>query len=212
MWLRAKETEMSFINKRQWKSVIAKSARTVSGFFLCVAFIAGCADKPTYQVDYDQEFPFAGYQTYRWYDDDHNTTESQYRRYNSSDKRVRNIANQELIQRGFREAAPTQADFWVNYHVTKRQTQKVTGQEQGMHGGVAAGTYGRSVSVGYSSGPSVKTYEDGTAMFDVIDIKTGRIVWRGVAEGRLKNNMSKADREQLTITVVHELLTQFPPK
>ena len=203
---------MSFINKRQWKSVIAKSARTVSGFFLCGVFIAGCADKPTYQVDYDQEFPFAGYQTYRWYDDDHNTTESQYRRYNSSDKRVRNIANQELIQRGFSEAAPGQADFWVNYHVTKRQTQKVTGQEQGMHGGVAAGTYGRSVSVGYSSGPSVKTYEDGTAMFDVIDIKTGRIVWRGVAEGRLKNNMSKADREQLTITVVHELLTQFPPK
>ena len=203
---------MSFINKRQWKSVIAKSARTVSGFFLCGVFIAGCADKPTYQVDYDQEFPFAGYQTYRWYDDDHNTTESQYRRYNSSDKRVRNIANQELIQRGFREAAPGQADFWVNYHVTKRQTQKVTGQEQGMHGGVAAGTYGRSVSVGYSSGPSVKTYEDGTAMFDVIDIKTGRIVWRGVAEGRLKNNMTKADREQLTITVVHELLKQFPPK
>ena len=49
-------------------------------------------------------------------------------------------------------------------------------------------------------------------MFDVIDIKTGRIVWRGVAEGRLKNNMTKADREQLTITVVHELLKQFPPK
>jgi hypothetical protein len=24
--------------------------------------------------------------------------------------------------------------------------------------------------------------------------------------------MSKADREQLTITVVHELLKQFPPK
>jgi len=32
-----------------------------------------------------------------------------------------------------------------------------------------------------------------------------------VAEGRLKNNMSKAEREQLTITVIHELLKQFPP-
>ena len=52
---------------------------------------------------------------------------------------------------------------------------------------------------------------DGKAVFDVIDIRTGKIVWRGVAEGRLKNNMSKADREQLTITVVHELLKQFPP-
>ncbi len=57
----------------------------------------------------------------------------------------------------------------------------------------------------------MKTYEDGTAVFDVIDIRSGKIVWRGVAEGRLKNKMSKADKEQLTITVVHELLKQFPP-
>ena len=136
---------------------------------------------------------------------------SQYRRRNSRDQRVRNTAKQKLVQRGFREAPRDAADFWVNYHVTKRQTQRVSGQEQGMHGGVGVGTYGKSVSVGYSSGPSVRTYEDGTAVFDVIDIRSGKIVWRGVAEGRLKNKMSKADKEQLTITVVHELLNQFPP-
>ena len=113
------------------------------------------------------------------------------------------------MQRGFKEGARGQSDFWVNYHVTKRQTQKISGQEQRMHGGVAAGTYGRSVSIGYSAGQYVKTHEDGTAVFDVIDIRTGKIVWRGVVEGRLKNNMSKAHREQLTITVVHELLKQF---
>ena len=191
---------------------VKKAFVAMGAALACLALFAGCADKPTYDVDYDQSFPFAEYKTYRWYDDDHNSRESQYRRYNSSDQRVRNTADQELMQRGLRQGARGQADFWVNYHVTKRQTQKISGQEQGMHGGVAAGTYGRSVSVGYSSGQSVKTYEDGTAMFDVIDIKTGRIVWRGVAEGRLKNNMSKADREQLTITVVHELLKKFPPQ
>ena len=191
---------------------VKKASVVTGGLLACLTLLSGCADKPTYDVDYDQSFAFSEFQTYRWYDDDHNTRESQYRRYNSSDQRVRNTADQELMQRGFRQGARGQADFWVNYHVTKRQTQKVSGQQQGMHGGVAAGTYGRSVSVGYSSGQSVKTYEDGTAMFDVIDIKTGRIVWRGVAEGRLKNNMTKADREQLTITVVHELLKQFPPQ
>ena len=191
---------------------VKKAFVAMGGALACLALLAGCADKPTYDVDYDQSFPFAEYKTYRWYDDDHNSRESQYRRHNSSDQRVRNTADQELMQRGLRQGARGQADFWVNYHVTKRQTQKISGQEQGMNGGVAAGTYGRSVSVGYSSGQSVKTYEDGTAMFDVIDIKTGRIVWRGVAEGRLKNNMTKADREQLTITVVHELLEKFPPQ
>lgn len=191
---------------------VKKTFVVIGGVFAFLTLFTGCADKPTYGVNYDQSFPFAAFKTYRWYEDDHNTRESQYRRYNSSDQRVRNTADQALMQRGFRQGARGQADFWVNYHVTKRQTQRVSGQEQGMYGGVAGGTYGRSVSVGYSSGQSVKTYEDGTAMFDVIDIKTGRIVWRGVAEGRLKNNMSKADREQLTITVVHELLKQFPPK
>ena len=190
---------------------VKKASVVTGGLLACLTLLSGCADKPTYDVDYDQSFAFSEFQTYRWYDDDHNTRESQYRRYNSSDQRVRNTADQELMQRGFNQGARGQADFWVNYHVTKRQTQKISGQEQGMHGGVSGGTYGRSVSIGYSSGQSVKTYEDGTAMFDVIDIKTGRIVWRGVAEGRLKNNMSKADREQLTITVVHELLKQFPP-
>ena len=192
-------------------SKVRREAAALIMLVVCSVLAVGCADKPTYDIDYDQTFPFAGYQTYRWYDDDHNSRESQYRRRNSSDQRVRNTANQELMQRGFREAPRGAADFWVNYHVTKRQTQRVSGQEQGMHGGVGVGTYGKSVSVGYSSGPSVKTYEDGTAVFDVIDIRSGKIVWRGVAEGRLKNKMSKADKEQLTITVVHELLKQFPP-
>lgn len=202
--MRRKEREI-------WLKKFVRAGRMITaGVFACL-LLSACADKPTYDVDYDQSFPFAGYKTYRWYDDDHATRESQYRRRNSSDQRVRNTANQELMQRGYKESLSGRADFWVNYHVTKRQTQKITGQEQGMHGGVGVGTYGKSVSVGYSSGPSVKTYEDGTAVFDVIDINTGKIVWRGVAEGRLKNNMSKAEREQLTITVIHELLKQFPP-
>ncbi len=179
--------------------------------WLLVALV-GCADKPTYEIDYDQSFGFTQYQSYRWYDDDHASRESQYRRQNSSDQQVRSVANKELMMRGFREATRGNADFWVNYHVTKRQTQKITGQEQGMHGGVGVSNYGKSVSVGYSSGPSVKTYEDGTAVFDVIDIRTSKIVWRGVAEGRLKNKMSYADKQELRVTVLHELLSAFPPQ
>ena len=189
----------------------ANSLLRCAGLALAVA-VAGCADKPTYEIDYDQNFTFTQYQGYRWYDDDHASREGQYRRQNSSDQRVRSAANAELMMRGFREVARDKADFWVNCHVTKRQTQKITGQEQGMHGGVGVSNYGKSVSVGYSSGPSVKTYEDGTAVFDVIDIRTSKIVWRGVAEGRLKNKMSSADKQELRVTVLHELLSAFPPQ
>ena len=32
-------------------------------------------------------------------------------------------------ERGFNQGARGQAGFWVNYHVTKRQIQKISGQE-----------------------------------------------------------------------------------
>ena len=81
-----------------------------------------------------------------------------------------------------------------------------------MHGGVGVSNYGKSVSGGYSSGPSVKTYEGGTAVFDKIDIRTNKIVWRGVTEVRLKNKMSYADKQELRATIFHELLSAFPPQ
>ena len=85
-----------------------------------VVALAGCADKPTYEIDYDQNFTFTQYQSYRWYDDDHASRESQYRRQNSSDQRVPSVANGALVARGFRELTRGNADFCVNYHVTKR--------------------------------------------------------------------------------------------
>ncbi len=107
---------------------LKKAFVAMGGALACLALLAGCADKPTYDVDYDQSFPFSEFKTYRWYDDDHNSRESEYRRHNSSDQRVRNTADQELMQRGLRQGARGQADFWVNYHVTKRQTQKSVGK------------------------------------------------------------------------------------
>ena len=92
--------------KPRWQS-LSSTLRMMVLMTLAGGLIVGCADKPTYEVDFDQSFPFAQYKTYRWYDDDHNSRESQYRRYNSSDQRVRNTASQELMQRGFRECPRT---------------------------------------------------------------------------------------------------------
>jgi hypothetical protein len=32
---------------------------------VCLALLAGCSDKPTYEADYDQNFPFGQLKTYR---------------------------------------------------------------------------------------------------------------------------------------------------
>lgn len=220
------------------RSSIGESAlRTNLRLMLCITLaltLIGCASEPTYEFDYDEYYAFSDQQTYRWYDDDFPSQANPYRRYNSSDKRIRNKVDQGMMQRGFKEAPKGNADLWVNYYVHKKQTQSVStsqngvsgsmstgtfgsgvtvsGQQDGAFGSVSKGSRGSAVSVGYSSGSSTKTYEDGTAILDIIDIRTNRTVWRGVAKGRLKQGMSQGDRTKLTIEIVNELLNDFPPR
>ena len=52
---------------------VKKASVVTGGLLACLTLLSGCADKPTYDVDYDQSFAFSEFQTYRWYDDDHNT-------------------------------------------------------------------------------------------------------------------------------------------
>jgi len=188
----------------------------MSRFGLTVLMLVGlvaCASKPTYEFDYDRNFDFSAFKTYHWYDDMVHTRESEYRKFNASDKRIREVVGRELARHNLRESTTQQSDFWINYNVSKQRQQIIhtTGYDQGMHGSVSGGTYGRGVSVGYSSGPSVREYDEGTAILDIIDAKTQKIVWRGIAEGRLKDHPSMSERYNATMAIASELLADFPP-
>lgn len=182
-------------------------------FIVVVGMISACASKPTYELDYDRDFDFSNFKTYRWYDDVVHSRESQYRKFNSSDKRIREVVSKELAVHNLRESKDEGADFWINYTVSKQRQQIIhsTGYDKGMHGGVSAGSYGNSVMVGYSSGPSVREYDEGTAILDVIDASTQKIVWRGIAEGRLKDHQTMSERYKATTAVASELLGDFHP-
>lgn len=180
---------------------------------LSLALLASCASKPTYEYDYDDNFDFSGFKTYRWYDDMVHSRVADYRQYNSSDSRVREAVSRELRLKGIVESTSKQADFWVNYTVSKEEHMRVTnpGDQGGMYGGVGAGTYGRGASIGYSTGSTVRVYKDGTGILDVIDVQSRNIVWRGVAEGRLKNDSTASDKRRATAEVIGALLMDFPP-
>lgn len=176
--------------------------------------LAACSTQPTYIIDHADDVDFARYHSYRWYDDVHGSKQAEYRQYNSSDKRVRTYVDRELGRKGFRESHSTAADFLVNYSISRQDHTRIdnfSGYPAGLHGGVGVGTYGAGVSVGYSSGPSVKTYREGTVVLDVIDTGSGKIVWRGIAEGRLKQSLSQKDKNRIAAEVSRELLADFPP-
>ena len=48
--------------KPRWQS-LSVALRMMVVMALAAGLIVGCADKPTYEVDFDQSFPFAQYKT-----------------------------------------------------------------------------------------------------------------------------------------------------
>jgi hypothetical protein len=178
--------------------------------------LAGCSNQPSFTVDYADDADFSSFRSYRWYDDIHGSELADYRQYNSSDKRVRTYVDRELKAHGLRESTTERADVWVNYHISKEQQMRIDSFSRyptaGMHGGVGVGTYGSAVSLGYSSGPSVRTYKEGTVVLDIIDARSSKIIWRGIAEGRLKEHLSISDKNRVASEVAAELLADFPPR
>lgn len=183
---------------------------------LVLLLVAACSNQPSYDIDYAQATDFSRYHTYRWYDDTHASRAADYRQYNSSDQRVRTYVDRELRQKSFREVDSGQADFWVNYSISKQDRMKIENfggySGTGMHGGVGVGTYGTGVSIGYSSGPSVKHYKEGTVVLDMIDATSQKIVWRGIAEGRMKTSLTQKDKNRIASEVAREMLADFPPE
>ena len=192
-----------------------KHLRAASAALFCLLLLGGCSNQPSYLIDHDEYTDFSRYKTYRWYDDAHDSKLADYRQYNASDKRVRAYVDRELKLKGFTESTTGSADFWVNYNISKEDHMKIDNfsnyPSAGMHGAASVGTYGSGVAIGYSSGPSVKHYKEGTVVLDIIDTGTNKIVWRGIAEGRLKSSLTQKDKNRIASQVSRELLGEFPP-
>ncbi len=183
---------------------------------LALTLLGACSSHPTYVVDHDESVDFSGLKTYRWYDDVHSSREAEYRHYNGSDKRIRTYVDREMKIRGLTEARSGQGDFWVNYNVSRQSKMRVNDispySSAGMHGGASVGTYGTSVGIGYSSGPSVREYKEGTFVLDIIDVNSKQVVWRGIAEASLPKSMHQSDRNKLASEVSRDILKDFPPR
>jgi len=188
--------------------------KNLAWVLVVIALLSACSNQPTYVIDHNEKIDFSTFKTYRWYDDVHSSQAAEYRQYNSSDKRVRHYVDRELEKKGFKETHSGTPDFLFNYHISKKEQMKIenfSGYPQGMHGGVGVGNYGSAVGIGYSSGPSVKVYKEGTVVFDIFDTRSDKLVWRGIAEGRMKNSLSHNDRDRIASVLTGELLADFPP-
>jgi len=71
----------------------------------------------------------------------------------------------------------------------------------------------RRTGYGYGFENNVRTdhFQEGTFILDMVDAKTNKLVWRGIAEGVLEEYPTPEKLEKNAKDTVQKLLTKYPP-
>jgi hypothetical protein len=49
-------------------------------------------------------------------------------------------------------------------------------------------------------------------LIDIIDAASDKVVWRSTAAGMVDPDLSSAERDERTRTIVHKMFSHFPPQ
>jgi len=174
---------------------------------MIIALLAACASSPNIQTDYDRSVDFSQYKTYGYY----------------NPMGIENPNYSSLLGQMFREAIDTQMtsrgyvksnnpDLLFNVSARLEDKTKVTTMTNpGMYGGYygyRGGMYAPWGGYGYGTSTQVSQYTEGTINVDMVDPKLKRMLWEGVAIGRVKDQ--NKNLRQDVMTGVAEMFEGYP--
>jgi hypothetical protein len=177
------------------------------GMALCAAvMLAGCAANrgPSTRIDYDRAVDFSVYRTFG-FPKETGTDRGGYSTLVTS--YFKNAITTAMEARGYKYA-PENPDLLVNFFMnTRERTELRPGIDPSM------GYYGYRYGL-YSPWPRYDddrtvTYKIGTINVDVVDAEKKQLVWEGVSEGRVTEEMM-ANPKVTVNAVVTELMRQYP--
>ena len=145
-------------------------------------------------------------QTYAWLPP--NEAEPADQRVNDRgiDARIRAATGQELQAKGYRpvEAEP---DFLLNYRLSSSPSDAIGAGRRGYRG------HGEGIWGGWVGIDTVyDTHDVGTLYLAVIDARTRRMVWVGLAQARLLPHVSYEKRVERVDAAVQKILAGFPKR
>jgi hypothetical protein len=161
-----------------------------------VGTLLGCA--PVRVNSYSERAAdFSRYQTYTWSPVSHGATGDPRLDDNRFfHERVMADADAGLAARGYRKVATGESDLVVHYHASVTQEIDLA---------AADAAYCET----NDCRPHV--YEAGTLLFDLVDARTNRIVWRGWAEGSVEGMIDDQDvMERRVDEAVTRILERLP--
>ena len=157
--------------------------------------LSGCAI-----TDFDHKADFSKYRTFAWGKSEVDVSNPVY----ESDlitKRIQTAVEKEFAKRGVVESG-TDPDFIVKYHTyteEKKRSESVYPYRYGFYPyGFFPFAFGWRYPYYMGSPAQVTEYTEGTLILDMIDHRTGELVWRGSVSGnvedtaRLKKQVERA--------------------
>jgi hypothetical protein len=173
-----------------------------------VSFLLQSCSGITVSQDYDQGFDFSPLKTFAWMPHgkkDYGLTDNDL-----VDVRIRTAIESKLNTRSYARVESDEADFYVSYEVTVEQ--KISSSN--VSGGISLGrsSRGRYGGVGMSTGSQASAYDQGTMLIDITDVKTDRLIWRGVSTQQVSEHTDPDKSTVLINETVEKVLQQFPPQ
>lgn len=108
---------------------------------------------------------------------------------------LRGAIDRHLISRGYEPTVLT-PDVYVHYHASTRQKISITGHQP---------------SPDRRGDRAVEIYDEGTIVIDLMDARSGSLVWRGAAQSGLAGVVDDQRRMEDTIErVVSRILARLP--
>ena len=179
--------------------------------FLTAAVIlaSGCASGPAIETDYDRTIDFSQYKTYAFF----NPMGIEGPNYSSIYGSIfRDAISKEMESRGYRQS--NNPDLLINVSGRLQDKTKVTTTSDpymaGGYYGYRRGAYGAWGGYGYGTTTHVSNYTEGTVNVDMVDRAQKRMVWEGVAVGRINEKATSEDRRKSIQTGIQEMFAGYP--
>jgi len=174
-----------------------------------VVVLASCASKPTIESDYDHTVDFSQYKTYNFFSPLGIENPNYSSIYGSI---FRDAIGKEMESRGYTKS--DKPDLLINVSGRLQDKTKVTTTSDpymsGGYYGYRRGAYGAWGGYGYGTTTHVSNYTEGTVNVDMVDRALKRMVWEGVAVGRVNEKRTNDETRQNIYSGIQDMFAGYP--
>jgi len=192
----------------QTRNVFMQLAKLAS-LAIAVLLMASCASKPDIKSDYDRSVDFSQYKTYGFF----NPMGIENPNYSSIYGSIfREAISREMESRGYVQS--NNPDLLINVSGRLQEKTRVTTTSDpymsGGYYGYRRGAYGAWGGYGYGTQTHVSQYTEGTVNVDMVDRNQKRMVWEGVAVGRVNEKRTNEEMRTNINNGIKEMFAGYP--